>query len=259
MTKKSAARSIRVGRRGELSVLAGAAAGMRLIMRRAGWRRVRSMAARVVIGSRGAFSFARRSASDSGEYNASRMIEGMEYISVRMVRPSLARIPELPLPRGFRLRLFGRGDRRTWLDIWRASERVHPITVRVFNESMGYDMTGLRRRCLFLVSPDGRDIGTSTAWYDRDGAGVRWGRVHWVAIRPEFRGCGLSKPLVAATLHFLRRLRHRRACLVTQTPRIAAIKAYLDLGFRPDVPDRSHCRAWRLVREHLDHPLLARV
>lgn len=185
------------------------------------------------------------------------MIDHVEYLAIRMYRPDLKGLPRHPLPDGFRLRLFRRDDRRTWLDIWQAAERYERITVGVFNRSMGYDMPAMPRRCMFLVAPDGRDVGTATAWYWRDPRGQRWGRLHWVGIIPEFQGLGLSKPLVAAAMDLMLSLRHRRAFLVTQTRRIAAIRTYLYFGFLPHTTNDVDRRAWRIVRQFISHPDLA--
>ncbi|UCD29649.1 MAG: GNAT family N-acetyltransferase [Planctomycetota bacterium] len=167
-----------------------------------------------------------------------------------MYRPNLRRIPQYSLLDGFGLRFFRRGDRKTWLDIWQTVENHERVTLKTFRQSLGYDLPALPRRCLFLISPDGHVIGTATAWYERD-HGQRWGRLHWVAIRPEFQGRGLSKPLVGAVMNLMRVLGHRRAFLITQTPRIAAIRTYLRFGFRPDISTDEDHRAWRLVHRHI--------
>jgi GNAT superfamily N-acetyltransferase len=181
----------------------------------------------------------------------------MEYLHVEMYRPHMRGLPSYPLPAGYRLRHFRPGDRETWLDIWQTVDDHEPVSCKLFDAWTGGDTPALRRRCLFLVSPDGLDIGTAAAWYDRDARGQRWGRHHWVAIVPEFRSQGLSKPLVSATMNIMRSLRHRRAVLGTQTPRIAAIRTYLCFGFRPRIRHEEDRRAWGLVQSYVDHHLLA--
>ena len=138
--------------------------------------------------------------------------------------------------------------------IWREAEsadKLQDVNEQTFTKSFGGDLRAMERRCLFLVSPQGRDVGTTTAWYDRKYAGQAWGRIHWVALSFEVQGKGLSKPMMTEAMNLLNRLGHRRAILGTQAPRLAAIKLYLDFGFVPDmsVPDAD--RAWRMVQTHL--------
>lgn len=90
----------------------------------------------------------------------------------------------------------------------------------------------MEERCFFLETDAGRVIGTATAWHHPSFHGARYGRLHWVAIHPEFQGRKLAKPLVGAAMRRLAEL-HRRAYLTTQTTSWKAVKIYLDFGFEP--------------------------
>ena len=182
--------------------------------------------------------------------------DDMEYLPIRMIRRDLADLPQHTLPEGYSLRAFAPGDRETWLRLWRAAETFQTIHDEMFDNDFADDLPGMARRCLFLVSPAGEDIGTATAWYERRYLGRAWGRVHWVCIVPAEQGKGLSRGLMTATMNLLRALGHRRAVLATQTPRIAAIRTYLHFGFVPDLADPGATHAWRLVARHIDHPAL---
>jgi ribosomal protein S18 acetylase RimI-like enzyme len=98
---------------------------------------------------------------------------------------------------------------------------------------------------LFLESAQDGPIGTTSAWYG-DLNGQAMGRIHWVAIAPEFHGRGLSKPLVGAAMKILAR-HHEDAFLTTQTSSWRAVGLYLQFGFRPllDTPETE--RAWAIV------------
>lgn len=181
----------------------------------------------------------------------------MEYIPIVMVREHLRDVPQHSPPAGYRMRLYRPGDRQTWLRIWQASEPFESITDQTFDSNFGRDAPAMAARCHFLVGPDGGDVGTITAWYDRNYRSRRWGRIHWVAILPQHRGRGLSRCMMTAALSRLRTLGHRRALLTTQTPRIAAIRTYLRFGFVPDMTAKDAQRAWKLVRERISDPALA--
>jgi GNAT superfamily N-acetyltransferase len=180
----------------------------------------------------------------------------MEYIQIRMIRPDLRNVPACPLPEGFAIRMYRDGDADAWVRIWRQSDTyLKDISPALFQKEFGRDLPSMPRRCMFLVCPDGREIGTITAWR-RASHGRPWGLLHWLAIVPEFQGRGLSRPMVAALLERLRALGHRRALLLTQTVRLAAIRTYLRFGFRPEVAGDEDRRAWSLVREVVSHPAL---
>lgn len=183
----------------------------------------------------------------------------MEFIHVSMVRPDMANIPQHALPAGFSFRFYRPGDADTWVRIWQEAEsilRLHPIDRPLFDKEFGTDLPAMEKRCLFVVAPDGREVGTTTAWYDNEYAGKSWGRIHWVAISSDYQGKGLAKPMMTEAMNLMKRLGHGRAVLGTQTPRLAAIKLYLDFGFTPDMTTPDAARAWKLVQDVLHHPAL---
>ncbi|MCD6365493.1 MAG: GNAT family N-acetyltransferase [Planctomycetes bacterium] len=183
----------------------------------------------------------------------------IEYIPVVMLREHLDDIPEYPFAEGYRMRLHRAGDRATWLRIQQASESLVNITAKAFDSSFPGGLAVLKRRGMFLVAPDGSDVGTITAWYERRLHGKAWGRIHWVAIEPPHRGKKLSKAMMTAALKHMRRLGHRRAMLTTQAPRTIAIRVYLDCGFVPDMDQPRAAEAWDLIGKTLRHPALGNM
>lgn len=119
----------------------------------------------------------------------------LKYVPVDMFWDDLSDIPEYPLPEGYSMRLFRQGDANTWVRVWQAAESIlKELSRKTFDREFSRDLPAMPKRCLFLVSPDGRDVGTVTAWYDRNFAGKPWGRIHWVAIVPEFQGASSASP-----------------------------------------------------------------
>lgn len=59
------------------------------------------------------------------------------------------------------------------------------------------------------------------------------GWLHWVAVRREYQGRGLSKPLISHVLGIMRGLGYTHAKIPTQTTTWLACRIYLDLGFVP--------------------------
>jgi GNAT superfamily N-acetyltransferase len=162
-----------------------------------------------------------------------------------MVRAHLEALPTLLLPPGYVLRGFQPGDRETWTRVVQAADLRQVFTADRHREAFGEDLARLQRRQFFLIAPGGEAVGTATAWYGSGGWEADWGRVHWVAIRPDFQGRGLSKPLLNAVINRLRGLGHRRAYLITETVRWAALRLYLRFGFEPDLRRAEDWTVWR--------------
>ncbi len=165
-------------------------------------------------------------------------------LQVRMVRGSLADAPQFPLPMGFAIRRYQQGDAETWVRIEQAADRYLTGHREIYERDFGRHETLLGARQLFLCDPGGEAIGTATAWFGAYG-GQASGRVHWMAIVPEWQGKGLAKPLVTAVCNRLRDLGHTRAYLVTETVRVPAINLYLKSGFVPDIRSELDRAAWQ--------------
>ena len=180
----------------------------------------------------------------------------MENVRAAMVREHLDDIPIHPLPAGYSMRFYRRGDKKTWVRIHRQAEPLIDVTAKRFDREFSHDLPSLPKRCHFLVAPDGSDVGTITSWYRPRYHHRPWGQIHWVAIGPEHRGKGLSRSIMTVAMLRLKQLHHRRAMLLTNSPRLAAIKTYLHFGFAPDMHDPDAAKAWALVAKALPHPKL---
>ena len=175
----------------------------------------------------------------------------MEYHQIRMIRRDLESLPYWPLPEGFSIRWYRPGDVEAWVRIHKEADFYNESTPGLYQEAFGNDETLLAKRQAFLCYDSGRQIGTAGAWFDDDYHGERFGRVHWVAIEPQYQGRGLSKPLASEICRRLVELGHERAYLTTATVRIPAINLYLQFGFEPDIRSDEDERAWSAIRGQL--------
>ncbi len=182
-----------------------------------------------------------------------------EDIRVAMIRPSLHSVPSYPLPKGYRCRFFKPGETLTWAQIECAAGEFASVAAAAshFEREFGPFAEELTHRCLFLEEPGGRAVGTATAWYNPTFLGEAYGRLHWVAIHPDFQGRHLGKPLVSAALAVLAE-RHPRAYLTSQTSSVRAIGIYLDLGFEPLLKTPRWEEAWGMLAASTQHPALLR-
>lgn len=172
-------------------------------------------------------------------------------VRVVMTRGTLENLAEAPLPPGFTLRWYAPGDEAHWLRIHRAADRLNVIRPELFPEQFGNDPALLGQRQCYALSPEGEVVGTASAWFDDAFEGGRWGRVHWVAVLPEFQGRGLGGALLGAVCRRLRELGHDRAYLTTSAARLPAIALYLKFGFEPRIRGAAEAALWREIYARL--------
>ena len=169
-------------------------------------------------------------------------------------------LPVFPLPEGYHLAYYRPGDRENWIAIETSAREFHcrEEGLRAWEQYYANHEDEMPERMLFAVNARGEPVATATAFYDvrRPDDGVN-GMLHWVAVRREDQGKGLSKPLIAQTLRRLKELGYKRAAIPTQTTTWLACKVYLDLGFRPIPRNAERSRAgWEIVRALTAHPAL---
>lgn len=166
-------------------------------------------------------------------------------IRVLLVREHWDHLAEYSLPPGWAIRWFEPGDETVWGRIQTAADHFNAITPDLFTRQFGNDQAMLARRQCYLLETGGAAIGTGTAWFNDNFQGKPYGRVHWVALLPEFQGLGLAKPLMTMLCGRLRELGHERAYLTTSTSRIPAIKLYRHFGFVPFIRSAYEADIWR--------------
>ena len=166
-------------------------------------------------------------------------------VFVQMERDTLDDIPDFPPPPGYHVRWYAPGDEQTWVDIHVLAENHVEVVRSVYDREFGHDVETIRQRQCFLFASDGAAVGTATAWFNDDYFGQRYGRVHWVAVVPEYQGKGLSKPLLSVVLSRMVELGHNRAYLRTSTARLPAINLYARFGFVPSLRTPEDRAVWK--------------
>jgi predicted GNAT family acetyltransferase len=166
----------------------------------------------------------------------------MDNFEVRMIHKNLAAVPVFACPDPFRFEFYRTGREEDWLEIHKLSDQFNVFTPFVFPDQFGKDIELLKQRQLFLLNADGKTIGTATAW---DDFRTKYsGRVHWVALLPEYHGKGLGNSLLSAVCQNLIAAGHEKGCLSTSTARLAAIKLYLKFGFQPLIQSEADQLSW---------------
>lgn len=168
-----------------------------------------------------------------------------------MWHDDIGRAPRFELEEGFRLRGHEAGDDCAWVDLHLAADRYSEISPDLFWNEFGRDESALRQRQLYLLAGDGQVIGTASAWFGSEALGRHLGRIHWVAIHPDWQGRGLAKPLLSAACRRLAALGHRESYLKTSSARVEAINLYLSFGFRPKAMKPEDGQAWEELKPWL--------
>ena len=177
-----------------------------------------------------------------------------DYIDVKMIRESLNDVPECSVPSGYFIRSYRSGDKDIWLRIQSLADKYNKVTADLFQEEFGTDTRVLSERQCFLCDRNSNAIGTASAWFSNQN-GPSLGRIHWVAIIPQYQGKGLAKPLLAVVCNRLNSLGHKKTYLTTQTCRLPAINLYAKFGFVPVIESDADRQIWKELVKHIKYPL----
>lgn len=186
--------------------------------------------------------------------------ERIRYFHLELERDLPAHFDEPSLPEGYHFSFYQPGDRDAWIAIEISAKELKDYAqgLEVWDRYYGPHVAQMPWRMVFVENTQGEKVATATAFFDSFGVddGIL-GWLHWVAVRREDQGRGISKPLIAHTLNRLIELGYRRAHISTQCTTWVACKVYLDFGFLP-VPENAEQNktGWDIVRTLTRHPAL---
>lgn len=185
--------------------------------------------------------------------------ERIRYYELLLER-DLEQIPQMPLPEGYHFVFYQQGDRDVWIDIEKSAKEFSSYEQGLISWNKYFEnrQEELPVRMVFIENLTGEKVATATAFFDiygRDKSGDGW--LHWVAVRREYQGRGLAKPLIAYVLNVMRELGYKHAKIPTQTNTWLACKIYLDFGFMPLPKNAINSRnGWRIMKALTNHPSL---
>lgn len=163
----------------------------------------------------------------------------------------LSDIPSFPLPEGYRFAAYKSGDKAAWIDIELSSGEILSLQhgEECWQRYYGKREAELADRMFFIEKKDGQKVATATAFYNIHTNDKSEGQLHWVAIKKEEQGKGLSKPLITFTLEVMKKLGYTNTKIHTQTNTWLACRIYHDLGFRPTEESlKENSFGWKMVR-----------
>ncbi len=178
---------------------------------------------------------------------------------VMALEPDVA-LKEYSLPEGYSFVDYTSGDRDIWIEIEKSAKEFSSYDegLRAWSHCYASYEAQLPGRMYFIAAPNGEKVATATAFFDPDHPGDGIGWLHWVAVRREYQGKGLARPLIAKALSTLRALYSDTVYVSTQTNTWLAAKLYLDFGFRPTRENAVESEfGYRMLKTLTAHPALA--
>lgn len=166
--------------------------------------------------------------------------KSIPYAEIWMRRPREIPVEEFFMPKGFSLDFYQDGDQEAWAKIETAVGEFdrEEDALAYFNRTFLPYPIELEKRMLFVKNETGDKLGTATAWWKETANGIRYPLVHWLAIKPDYQGKGVSKPLMMKVLQVLQDLEdHDQILLHTQTWSHVAIGLYGKFGF--EISDKN--------------------
>ena len=185
----------------------------------------------------------------------------IKYYELLLKRDNLDNIPEYKLPYGYRFVFYKSGDRDEWIEIEKSAKEFESYEqgLEAWNRYYAGKDEELINRMVFIENENGDKVATASAFYDiygRDKSGTGW--LHWVAVKREYQGKGLSKPLIGYVLNVMKELGYTHAKIPTQTTTWLACRIYLDFGFVPVPQNAVNSRdGWNIIKTLTNHPALA--
>lgn len=169
-------------------------------------------------------------------------------------------IAQYNLPAGFHFEFYQDNDRDIWIEIEKSAKEFDSYEqgLDAWNRYYSGKETELEKRMVFVVNNLGEKIATATAFYDisgKDKTGSAW--LHWVSVKRNYQGKGLSKPLISYVLNVMKGLGYTNVRIPTQTNTWLACKIYLDFGFKPTAQNAiSSYDGWCVIKALTNHKSL---
>ena len=196
-----------------------------------------------------------------GEWNKVNTIEKtLEYHELLMVYHDTSKYQEDTLPNGFHYEFYKQGDEEEWAMIHIKSGEFMSMDegLKTFHDFYDSFIEELPKRLFFVVNQEGEKVATATISLLTQPEYGYSAVADWFAIKKEYQGMKLSKPMINHFIKLAHELGHKKLLLHTQTHTCLAAKLYLDFGFEPfHVED--DIKEWQILKTITNHPRLANI
>lgn len=177
----------------------------------------------------------------------------IKYYELLMIYNDTSKYTKYELPNGYHFEYYKQGDEYDWIDIHISTGEFTSIDMGLeyFHTFFDSFINELDKRLIFIVEDNTNlKVGTSTISLLNNGECA----VDWLAIRREYQGKKLSKPLISKTVELAKELGHNKITLHTQTTTWLAAIIYLDYGF--EILNKEEKEGWGILKTLTHHPKL---
>lgn len=181
----------------------------------------------------------------------------IKYYELLMCYNDTSKYIKYELPEGYHYEYYKFGDEEDWINIHISSGEFtsHEKGLKYFHDFYDYFIDDLDKRCIFIVDNSTNEkVGTVTVSLLKDSEYGYNAAVDWLAIKKEYQGKHLAKPLISKTIELANTLGHNNIILHTQTTTWLAAKLYLDYGF--EILNREEVVGWNILKTITNHPKL---
>lgn len=181
----------------------------------------------------------------------------IKYYELLMRYDDTSKFINFDLPKGYHYEFYIDGDEAAWVNIHISSGEFTSVEkgLNYFHDFYDSFIDELNKRCFFIVDDlNNEKVGTATVSLLQEEEYGCKATVDWLAIKKEYQGKKLSRPLISKVISLANDLGHNKLLLHTQTTTWLAAKLYLDYGFNPlNVNEEM---GWRILKTITNHDKL---
>ena len=181
----------------------------------------------------------------------------INYYELLMSYDDTSKYMNYELPLGYHYEFYKNGDENDWVNINLSSGNFNSSEkgLQYFHEFYDSFINELNKRCIFIVDDSTNEkVGTVTvSFLENEEYGYK-AAIDWFAIKKEYQGKKLARPLISKFISVANELGHNRIILYTQTTTWLAAKLYLDAGFEP--LNTEETIGWKILKRLTNHDKL---
>ena len=178
----------------------------------------------------------------------------IKYYELLMSYDDTSKFINYELPLGYHFEFYKNGDDNSWVDINLSSGNFTSAVkgLQYFHDFYDSFIYELNKRCIFIIDDSTNEkVGTVTVSLLQNEEYGYKAAIDWFAIRKEYQGKKLSRPLITKFIKVANELGHDKIFLHTQTTTWLAAKLYLDAGFEPLNAEEKI--GWKILKRLTNH------
>ncbi len=179
-----------------------------------------------------------------------------------LLKIDLKNLPKYDLPKGYSFAFYQDGDEKYWKEIEVSSQDCfdEEEAQHAWNEYYQSHKNELYNRLIFVINNQTKEkVATATSYYNTWTNDRKEAYLHWVAVKKEYQGKKLSKPLISFAFQQLILLGYQQAFISTQTTSWLAAKIYLDFQAYPFDLEKE-LRGFQVLKAIIGkHPMLNKI